>query len=74
MSQIETLIILEEMGGKGRTFQVAAAALRKYPEFSLNTYVSDRLAKAKKWGYVTKEGNYWILTDQGKKFIAPYKR
>lgn len=68
MSQKEVYELLEELGGKATTTQVSKLAKKKYPKYTVYTYVSARLKSLEKWGYVTrnKEG-IWSTTR-----IKPY--
>ncbi len=63
MSQKVVYELLEELGGKATTTQVSELAKKKYPKYTVYTYVSVRLKSLKKWGYVTRnnEGT-WSTT------------
>lgn len=54
MSQKEIFIILKELGGRATTEEIKDCAKEKFPKFILYTYVTDRLKKLKKSGYVEK--------------------
>jgi Fe2+ or Zn2+ uptake regulation protein len=69
MSQKEVYEILKELGGEATTRQIAIRAKEKFPGLSLYLYVSNRLHKLEKNGYVKR-----IIKD-GKivwKIIADY--
>jgi DNA-binding HxlR family transcriptional regulator len=61
MSQRDVYEILKEIGGKATTNEIRNLAKNKYPNRTLYQYVSDRLKKLQKWGYVEKEGEYWVI-------------
>jgi hypothetical protein len=50
MSQQAVLQILHELGGAATAVEIRKRAEEKFPEYSLSTYVCDRLRKLKKWG------------------------
>ena len=52
MSQDETYKILQELGGFASITQIRDRALEKYPNYLLFTYVTNRLKKLEKKGYV----------------------
>ena len=54
MSQGEVYRILEELGGEATTRQIRDRAKEKFPDLSLHTYVTDRLKKLRKKGYITR--------------------
>lgn len=68
MSQKVVYELLEELGGKATTTQVSELAKKKYPKYTVYTYVSVRLKSLKKWGYVTRNNDgIWSTTR-----IRPY--
>jgi Fe2+ or Zn2+ uptake regulation protein len=48
LSQYEIYLILEELNGKATTSQIKKRAREKFPDYSLHTYVYDRLTKLEK--------------------------
>jgi hypothetical protein len=52
VSQKQVYDLLESLGGRATTGEISKLALAKYPGDSLYQYVSDRLHKLEKWGYV----------------------
>ncbi|MEM2507679.1 MAG: hypothetical protein QXF61_11620 [Nitrososphaeria archaeon] len=52
MSQKEVYEILKELGGEATTKQISQKAKEKFPNLSLYLYVSNRLRKLEKNGYV----------------------
>jgi hypothetical protein len=48
MSQKEVYELLEELGGKATTTKVSELAKKKYPKYTVYTYVSARLKSLKK--------------------------
>lgn len=68
MSQEQVYELLEELGGKATTTQVSELAKKKYPKYTVYTYVSVRLKSLKKWGYVARnDEGIWSTTR-----IKPY--
>lgn len=63
MSQKKIYDLLQELGGTAFPRQIAELAKRKYPDATLHTYVSNRLQKLHKWGYVNKnaDGSWSII-------------
>lgn len=67
MSQKIVYQILEELGGKATFSDIKNKAKEKYPNYTLYTYVGQRLRGLKNWGYIEyikdkkqKEGIYVI--------------
>jgi len=54
LSQKEVYEILKELGGEATTKQIAQRAKEKFPGLSMHSYVSNRLHKLAKNGYVKK--------------------
>lgn len=52
MSQEEVYKILKELGGNATTRQIRIRAKEKFPQASLYQYVTNRLQKLEKNGYV----------------------
>jgi Fe2+ or Zn2+ uptake regulation protein len=64
MSQQAVLQILYELGGSATAVEIRKRAEEKFPEYSLSTYVCDRLRKLRKWGlvdYDIKTRKYFII-------------
>jgi Fe2+ or Zn2+ uptake regulation protein len=54
LSQKEVYDILKELGGEATTKQIKIRAKEKFPELSLHAYVTDRLRRLERNGYVRK--------------------
>ena len=52
MSQKDIYEILKELGGEASVIEVRKRAKEKYPKRTLHMYVTNRLRKLQKWGYV----------------------
>lgn len=69
MSQIETMLIMLELGAsKGSYIHVSKIkdeAEKKFPDLSLHSYVKTRLSTMKRKGYVTNDGkgNWTVIDD-----------
>jgi uncharacterized membrane protein len=63
MSQEEVLRILKELGGEATTKEIRDLAKKKFPTSTLYSYVTNRLRKLEKWGYVKqdKTKDKWII-------------
>ena len=68
MSQQDVFFILKELGGEATAVQIKKIAKEKYPKRSLHEYVSNRLYKLEKWGYVkkveTEHGAVWKIMEK----------
>ena len=53
MSQIEILLILQELGGSAKQSDIMKRAREKFPDLSLHKYVGNRLQKLSKSGCVS---------------------
>ena len=61
--------IIQELGGSATTKEIRNLAYSKYPNRSLYTYVTNRLIKLEKDGYITKitnekTNNTWKITNK----------
>jgi hypothetical protein len=67
VSQRTVFELLKELGGRARTGEISKLAFEKYPDLTLNQYVSDRLHKLANWGYVKKnpDGTWEIISKDG---------
>lgn len=67
MSQKVVYELLKELGGRATVKQVSELALKKYPEYTLHSYVGNRLRKLQNWGYVKKnlDGSWEIVGKKG---------
>ncbi len=67
MKQRTVYELLNELGGRATSRQISELALKKYPEYSLHSYDSDRLRKFRNWGYVKKnaDGTCEFVTKRG---------
>lgn len=67
MSQTEVYTILVEFGGSATSSEIRDAAKNKFPNLTLHTYVTNRLRKLEKNGYVISDtvGNsiVWTITN-----------
>ncbi len=66
MSQKTVYELLKELGGKATVKQISELALKKYPEYSLHSYVGNRLHKLANWGYIkqNRDGTWEILSKE----------
>lgn len=70
VSQDETILILQELGGKATSGEVSKRAKEKFPKQTLWQYTSQRLSKLFKSNLVRKtDDGAWELTDAGKRYI-----
>ena len=67
MTQENVRRILQEMGGRGTTSEIAAQAKSKYPEKTLHTYVGQILRRLSTKGFVSENNGTWSLTELGEK-------
>lgn len=68
MSQQEVYEILQKLGGKATAREISRVAFEMFPQYTLHAYVSNRLHKLEKNGYVKHdEHGYWII-------VAKYDR
>lgn len=69
MSQKIVYDLLTELGGRASLQEIKALALKKYPEYTLYHYVSNRLHKLEHRGYVKKrrDGDWQIVRKRGPK-------
>lgn len=67
MTQEDVRRILQEMGGKGTTSEIAAQARSKYPKRTLHTYVGQILRRLSTKGFVAENNESWTLTELGEK-------
>jgi hypothetical protein len=67
MSQRTVCELLKELGGRATSRQISDLALRKYPDHSLHSYVSDRLRKLSNRRYVKKneDGTWETVAKRG---------
>jgi len=67
MSQRTVYELLKELGGRATSRQISELALKKYPDYSLHSYVSERLRKLRNWGHVKKneDGTWEIVAKRG---------
>lgn len=64
MSQKAIYELLKELGGRATGHEISKLAKERFPEYALYTYVSNRLKKLEKNGYVRKDKEgYWVITD-----------
>ena len=69
MSQKLVYELLKDLGGTASSKQIREFAKMKYPELSLYTYVTNRLNRLRKWGYVRKNPDgTWSITDMRRRF------
>jgi len=62
MSQQAVYELLQKLGGRATSREISQLALKMYPEYTLHSYVGNRLRKLQKNGYVRldKEG-FWVI-------------
>jgi len=67
MSQKAVYELLQELGGRATVKEIRALALKRYPDFTLYHYVSNRLQKLQKGGYVRhkRDGTWEIVKKEG---------
>jgi hypothetical protein len=63
MSQKTVYELLEELGGRATTLQIRNLAKERYPEFTLHSYVANRLRKLQQKGYIKydTQSKQWII-------------
>lgn len=66
MTQEVTRKLLEELGGEATTSEIAAHAREVYPDRTLNTYVGQLLNQLENKGFVSRNADLWVLTEQGR--------
>jgi Mn-dependent DtxR family transcriptional regulator len=70
MSQDETILILQELGGKATSSDIRRKAKEKFPRQTLWQYTGQRLTKLEKSNLVKKtDDGAWELTDAGRRYI-----
>lgn len=69
MSQKAVYELLQELGGRATVKEIRALALKRYPDFTLYHYVSNRLQKLQRSGYVRhkRDGTWEIAKKEGPK-------
>jgi len=55
MSQQDVFKILKDLGGEATTKQIREMAKKRYPNSTLYSFVTNRLRKLEKWGYVKED-------------------
>lgn len=55
MSQKDVYLIIKELGGTATFEQIKQRAKEKFPNYTLYTYVGQRLRALKNWGYISFE-------------------
>lgn len=65
MSQEEIYKIIEELGGEATTEEIKKMAKKKFPNYTLHLYASNRLKKLEKWGIIkrTNKGTWKIVKE-----------
>jgi len=62
MSQGDVYRLLEELGGRATSKQIAAKAREKYPDRTLSQYVGNRLQKLQNKGCVKRDTDgCWVI-------------
>jgi len=66
MSQKTVYELLKELGGKATSSQIRKLAQERYPDLTLYLYVTNRLRKLQRNGYVKYDAasGYWIIVSE----------